>query len=86
MTPVGRGDLLDIVGEVAYIWPDRIGSVLIAGFALQHTTAGIAQLVERNLAKVDVAGSSPVSRSVPGNRDRGLPVIAPGVSQHSLPL
>ncbi len=27
--------------------------------------AGIAQLVERNLAKVDVAGSSPVSRSVP---------------------
>ncbi len=26
-------------------------------------TAGIAQLVERNLAKVDVAGSSPVSRS-----------------------
>ena len=27
--------------------------------------AGIAQLVERNLAKVDVAGSSPVSRSNP---------------------
>ena len=27
--------------------------------------AGIAQLVERNLAKVDVAGSNPVSRSVP---------------------
>jgi hypothetical protein len=26
--------------------------------------AGIAQLVERNLAKVDVAGSNPVSRSV----------------------
>jgi hypothetical protein len=26
--------------------------------------AGIAQLVERNLAKVDVAGSSPVSRSL----------------------
>ncbi len=26
------------------------------------THAGIAQLVERNLAKVDVAGSSPVSR------------------------
>ncbi len=25
--------------------------------------AGVAQLVERNLAKVDVAGSSPVSRS-----------------------
>ena len=27
-------------------------------------TAGIAQLVEHNLAKVGVAGSSPVSRSV----------------------
>ena len=25
--------------------------------------AGVAQLVERNLAKVDVAGSNPVSRS-----------------------
>ncbi len=32
--------------------------------------AGIAQLVERNLAKVDVAGSNPVSRSVPWQRDR----------------
>ncbi|MBM2841115.1 MAG: hypothetical protein HW412_1643, partial [Bacteroidetes bacterium] len=30
-----------------------------------NANAGIAQLVERNLAKVDVAGSSPVSRSVP---------------------
>jgi hypothetical protein len=29
--------------------------------------AGVAQLVERNLAKVDVAGSSPVSRSVPSS-------------------
>ena len=27
--------------------------------------AGIAQLVERNLAKVEVAGSNPVSRSIP---------------------
>ena len=27
--------------------------------------AGIAQLVERNLAKVEVAGSNPVSRSNP---------------------
>ncbi len=34
-----------------------------------RVNAGIAQLVERNLAKVDVAGSSPVSRSVPSNRD-----------------
>ncbi len=30
--------------------------------------AGIAQLVERNLAKVDVAGSSPVSRSAKAQR------------------
>ena len=29
--------------------------------------AGVAQLVERNLAKVDVAGSNPVSRSVASN-------------------
>jgi hypothetical protein len=69
-----------------YICPDRIGASTIAGIAILSTNAGIAQLVERNLAKVDVAGSSPVSRSVPGDRDRGLPVIAPGVSQHSLPL
>ena len=32
-------------------------------FFLRLIYAGIAQLVERNLAKVDVAGSSPVSRS-----------------------
>ena len=28
------------------------------------TYAGVAQLEERNLAKVDVAGSNPVSRSI----------------------
>ena len=33
------------------------------------SSAGIAQLVEHNLAKVGVAGSSPVSRSP---RQRGL--------------
>ena len=31
---------------------------------LQTGRAGIAQLVERNLAKVEVAGSNPVSRSI----------------------
>ena len=41
--------VLDLKGSNAYIF-------------VAH--AGIAQLVERNLAKVDVAGSSPVSRSV----------------------
>ena len=30
---------------------------------LESCKAGIAQLVERNLAKVEVAGSNPVSRS-----------------------
>jgi hypothetical protein len=39
-----------------------LGSAIFVSFT---TLAGIAQLVERNLAKVDVAGSSPVSRSVP---------------------
>ena len=49
--------------------------------------AGIAQLVERNLAKVDVAGSNPVSRSVPLMRDKkGHSVIAPEVLYKTLPL
>ena len=39
--------------------------------------AGIAQLVERNLAKVDVAGSSPVSRSIFLPTISGLPKILP---------
>ena len=43
-------------GSVSYICP---------------TNAGIAQLVERNLAKVDVAGSNPVSRSAPVTRGTG---------------
>ena len=30
---------------------------------IKRLYAGIAQLVERNLAKVEVAGSTPVSRS-----------------------
>ena len=29
--------------------------------------AGVAHLVERRLAKAEVAGSSPVSRSIPGD-------------------
>src|SRR5437764_1341986 len=36
--------------------------------------AGIAQLVEHNLAKVGVAGSSPVSRSRNGTRERRPPL------------
>ena len=40
-----------------FVGTDVIGECTI------FINAGIAQLVERNLAKVDVAGSSPVSRS-----------------------
>ena len=40
------------------------GSVRDAVRAVVGLTAGIAQLVEHNLAKVGVAGSSPVSRSL----------------------
>src|SRR5690606_1057929 len=36
---------------------------LMGFMLLSWSFAGIAQLVERNLAKVEVAGSSPVSRS-----------------------
>lgn len=38
--------------------------------------ADVAQLVERNLAKVEVAGSSPVARSVCRRRDCGVKVKA----------
>ena len=54
-----------------FAWEGVISYILLPN-------AGIAQLVERNLAKVDVAGSNPVSRSVPatgqgtfGNRAEG---------------
>ena len=56
-------------------------------------SAGIAQLVERNLAKVEVAGSSPVSRSIRRKRNDCLcpwrdgdtrtargPVVCPGIT------
>ena len=43
------------------------GSIPLASIRREHENklafAGIAQLVEHNLAKVGVAGSSPVSRS-----------------------
>ncbi len=51
---------------------------------ISPANAGIAQLVERNLAKVDVAGSNPVSRSA--LRGRGRSVIAPKVPINTLPL
>ena len=44
-----------------------IDSKSLCGLVLEtfiNQLAGIAQLVERNLAKVEVAGSNPVSRSI----------------------
>ena len=35
-----------------------------------HIYAGVAHLVERHLAKVEVAGSSPVARSTKDNRSK----------------
>ena len=35
-----------------------------------QTHAGVAHLVERHLAKVEVAGSSPVARSTKDNRSK----------------
>gem|GEM_PF-3484786 len=50
---------------IAVADPDCRADVLGQQFLSEAPQAGIAQLVERNLAKVDVAGSNPVSRSVP---------------------
>ena len=36
--------------------------------------AGVTQLVECDLAKVDVAGSNPVSRSNPSRNNNGKPI------------
>jgi hypothetical protein len=41
------------------------------GARFGRSVAGIAQLVERNLAKVEVAGSSPVARSGAGETTPG---------------
>ncbi len=41
-----------------------------------RATADVAQLVERNLAKVEVAGSNPVVRSTIGRSDGRLSVSA----------
>jgi hypothetical protein len=37
---------------------------LLMRLLVSFSRAGVAQLVERDLAKVEVAGSSPVSRSI----------------------
>ena len=46
----------------------------------QTKYAGVAHLVERHLAKVEVAGSSPVARSTEDNRSKfhAAPVIIYG--------
>ena len=47
----------------------------------RRSDAGIAQLVEHNLAKVGVAGSSPVSRSVSIVLDERLLVVSPSEAE-----
>ena len=53
------------------------------GGGYTQRNAGIAQLVERNLAKVEVAGSNPVSRSnfkarsqFPGSKSMATPAVS----------
>ncbi len=40
---------------------------MVISLSLQRAHARVAQLVERDLAKVEAAGSSPVSRSMSGH-------------------
>jgi hypothetical protein len=46
---------------------DKLILIAIGSWSKDRQHAGIAQLVEHDLAKVGVAGSSPVSRSDPGS-------------------
>src|SRR5215204_2734516 len=70
---------LDEVMAIATVFARGIASLVGAegaGYTSQH--AGIAQLVEHNLAKVGVAGSSPVCRSAgPIDRNGGGPEPLP---------
>ena len=61
-----RGSIpLASIGYVLRLVTSENGPVAAGCWLLaeRHLYAGIAQLVEHNLAKVGVAGSSPVSRS-----------------------
>jgi hypothetical protein len=49
-----------------------------ANITKRRKSAGIAQLVERNLAKVEVASSSLVSRSSFSKREARLPFFVDG--------
>ena len=74
MSVVGVG-----IMAIATVFARGIASLVgaeSAGYTSQH--AGIAQLVEHNLAKVGVAGSSPVSRSGSTTGERRLPRFAFG--------
>ena len=46
--------------------PRVVGSIPTGGTTTLSTSADLAHLVERDLAKVEVAGSSPVIRSIRG--------------------
>ena len=66
------GALLSSASRTGYArsraWP---AAASVAGQTGQTGQAGVTQLVECNLAKVDVAGSNPVSRSTIAQRSRG---------------
>ena len=60
---------MDVSASPRSIWFDKLQEFVIVyaafrtGFPRWRVCAGVAQLVEHNLAKVGVAGSSPVTRS-----------------------
>src|SRR5438309_2776424 len=58
------------------VWP-----LVVPGYDFSAGRAGVAHLVERDLAKVEVAGSKPVSRSTSHLtvRDREAPGSNPGL-------
>ncbi len=86
----GRGDVTSEAVSLHWVWKwsffaqkRKKGSISFGGLEKTHTFASaiakIAQLVEHNLAKVRVAGSSPVFRSGPlewwNGRHEGLKIL-----------
>ena len=48
-----------------------------------HIYAGVAHLVERHLAKVEVAGSSPVARSITKEKQEQASLLLFSIWRHS---
>ena len=62
-----------------------LGMLSLSNYKLILNFAGIAQLVERNLAKVEVAGLSPVSRSLMAKWQSGHAAACKAVNAGSIP-